>query len=48
MDLCMPNQMEKISYLPKFILVKFLPRLILTCCFESLWAAMTTLLRMIV
>ena len=48
MDLCMPNQMEKISYLPKFILVKFLPRLILTCCFESFWAAMTTLLRMIV
>ena len=32
-DLCMPNHIQKIN---------FIPRSILTCCFETVWACLTT------
>ena len=38
----MPNHMQKISFIPKFILINFITRFILTCCFKSLWACLTT------
>ena len=41
-DLCMPNHIQEINFIPKFSLINFTPRLILTCCFESLWPHLTT------
>ena len=38
----MPNHMQKISFIPKFILINFIIKFILACCFESLWARLTT------
>ena len=41
MHLCMPNHIQKINFMPMFILINFIPRFILTCCFERLWARPT-------
>ena len=34
--------MQKINFMPRFILINSIPRFILTCCFESLWTRLTT------
>ena len=33
---------KKHNFIPKFILIKFMPRMNLTCCFESFWAHQKT------
>ena len=38
----MPNHMQKIKLISKFILIIFIPKSILTGCFESLRAILTT------
>ena len=34
--------MRKVNFVPKFILINFIARFILTCCFESIWGRLTT------
>ena len=34
--------MQKINFISNFILISFMPRFIVTCCFESFWAHLTT------
>ena len=42
MHLLMPNCMQKINFIAKFILINLIPRFIPTYCFESLWVLLTT------
>ena len=42
LNLYIPNNTQKINFIPKFILINFIPRFILTYFFKSLWVRLTT------